>query len=445
MKKTLITFLLVLSLTLSLAGCTPAPVKVEDPSTGGDTVIDKPDTPDTPAPDEPDTTDEPINVPVIPEDTVVSVIACGDNIIHGPINSHGEKYGYASIYEKIASIVAEKDIAYINVETLIGGDEYGFSGYPNFNSTSKVGENLVAMGFDVMNLAHNHMLDAPGRDKALYLRNCAKFFEERNTTPIGYYSSEEDTENIRITEVKGIKIAWLAYTYDDGQAYDFAKSETTSYKDWSLNGHKPNTSKDVYIPFLKRALIEKQVAIAKEKADVVIVSAHWGIEDSYGAPNHVFPLYEMQKVYGQVFADCGVDVVIGMHPHVIQKTDWIEGKNGNKMLCAYSLGNLLSRMLWGRNMIGAMMEFDIVKNGATGEISITNAYMVPTICQYNKNSADFKIIPFSEYTEELAAAHGCHQKDATDRARGKIFSYEAIKERIDKTFDAQFLKEGYVA
>ncbi len=441
MKKTLIAFLLIISLSLSLSGCNAAPVKVETPEgdSGDNTVIDKPNEQNKPS--EPD---EPI-IPVIPEDTVISVLACGDNIIHGPINTHGEKYGYASIYEKIAPLVAEKDISYINVETLIGGDEYGFSGYPNFNSTSKVGENLVDMGFDVMNLAHNHMLDAPGRDKALYLRNCAKFFEERNCTPIGYYSSEADTENIRITEVKGVKIAWLAYTYDDNQAYDFAASENNSYNDCSVNGHKPNTSTDVYIPYLKRALIEKQVAIAKQKADVVIVSAHWGIEDSYSAPNTVFPIHKMQEAYGQVFADCGVDVVIGMHPHVIQKTEWIEGKNGNKTLCAYSLGNLLSRMLWGRNMIGAMMEFDIVKDGATGEIRIENAYMVPTICQYNRSSADFKIIPFSEYTEELAAAHGCHQNDATDRKRGKVFSYEAIKEKIDKTYDPQFLKEGYVA
>ncbi len=432
MKKALLSFLLIISLTLPLSSCTDAPVKETTPSKDSNNMLIQ-------------TPNEPIGTPGVPEDTVVSVLACGDNIIHGKVKDHGDKYGYASIYEKIAPLVAEKDISYINVETLIGGDEYGYSGYPNFNSPSEVGQTLVDLGFDVMNLAHNHMLDAPGKDKALYLRNCAKFFEERSCVPIGYYSSEADTENLRITEVKGIKIAWLAYTYDDNQAYNFAASENNSYSERSLNGHKSATSKDVYIPYLKKALIEKQVSIAKKQADVVIVSAHWGIEDSYSAPNTLFPTHDMQDAYAQVFADCGVDVVIGMHPHVIQKTEWVEGKNGGKTLCAYSLGNLLSRMLWGRNMIGAMMEFDIVKNGVTGEISIQNAYMVPTICQYNKNSADFKIIPFSEYTQELAAAHGCHQNDATDRKRGKIFSYEAIKEKIDVTFDKQFLKEGYVA
>ena len=432
MKNKIISLVLVLCLTLSFAGCNANPINLD--GSENDSV--------TPSPLG---NNKPIENATVPRDTVVSVIACGDNIIHGPIYTQGQKEGYSGIYEEISDLVAQKDISYINVETLIGGDENGFSGYPNFNSPEAVGQTLVDIGFDVMNLAHNHMLDAPGRDKAKYLRHCAQFFEEKGTTPIGYYSSEEDTLNLRITEVKGVKIAWIAYTYDDNQAYNFAASEQNSYKDCSLNGHKPNTSTDVYIPFMKRALIEKQVALAKQQADVVIASVHWGIEDSWNPPNKVFPIHKMQEVYGQVFADCGVDVIIGMHPHVIQETKWLEGKNGNKTLCAYSLGNLLSRMLWGRNMIGAMLEFDIVKNGVTGKITIENVYMVPTVCHYNRSSAGFKIIPFSEYTQELAAAHGCHQKDSVDRTRGKIFSYEAIKEKIDTTYDAQFLKEGYVA
>ena len=38
----------------------------------------------------------------------------------------------------------------------------------------------------------------------------------------------------------------------------------------------------------------------------------------------------------KVFADAGVDVVLGMHPHVIEPVKWVEGKDGNKTLVAYS-------------------------------------------------------------------------------------------------------------
>ena len=40
-----------------------------------------------------------------------------------------------------------------------------------------------------------------------------------------------------------------------------------------------------------------------------------------------------------MFADAGVDVVIGTHPHVIQPVKWIKGKDNHKTLVAYSLGN----------------------------------------------------------------------------------------------------------
>ncbi len=412
-------------------------------------------------PEQPEKKQKP-DEPEIHEDTVISFIACGDNIVHTPIYNQAKKAGtdgkldFSGIYSDIVDIVAEKDLAYINVETLIGGDEYGFSSYPNFNSPEDLGTFLVDSGFDVMNLAHNHMLDAPGKDNALYLRNCAKFFEDKGVLPIGYYSSEADTENIRIIEIKGVKIAWLAFTYDDNSVTDpngDGSYETTAdceyadeklkYKDYSLNGHKPGTSPDVYIPFMKKALIEKQVGLAKEKADLVFVSAHWGVEDSYTAPNGDFPARNMQKYYAEFFADLGVDAIIGMHPHVVQPVEWIEGKNGNKCLCIYSLGNLISGMLWGRNMLGAMAEFDIVKSGLTGKFSIENVCIVPTVCHYENGTKNFHIYLFSDYTDELAKKHGCHAKDSTDAKRGKKFSVAALEERIQKTFAPEFLKEGY--
>ena len=155
-------------------------------------------------------------------------------------------------------------------------------------------------------------------------------------------------------------------------------------------------------------------------------------------------LSDIQKEYGQYFADLGVDVVIGMHPHVIQETKWLEGKDGNKTLCAYSLGNLISGMYWGRNMLGAMLEFDIVKDGETGEIAIQNVYMIPTVSQYSRrgNGAfrDFEIILFEDYNEELAAAHGCHAKDDTIAKRGMKFSYDALVKKIERTFSSEMLK-----
>ena len=51
--------------------------------------------------------------------------------------------------------------------------------------------------------------------------------------------------------------------------------------------------------------------------------------------------YLFQKKYAKLFADLGVDVVVGEHPHVIQPVTWMDGKDGNKTLVIYSLGNFL--------------------------------------------------------------------------------------------------------
>lgn len=398
------------------------------------------------------------------EDVVLSLIACGDNIVHGTFqndaveksSSTNPDYSYA--YRYIESFIKGKDIAYINQETLIGGDEYGFSGYPNFNTPTAMGDLLMKMGFNVFNIAHNHMLDAPSPDRSLYLRNCNSFFTEAGKTAIGYYSSQEDTSNIKIMEVKGVKIAWLAYTYDDNCAYDqdgdkkvteadIKICETFDYSKFSANGHKIGATSGTYIPYLKKALIEKQVALAKQQADVVLVSAHWGIEDSWSSTDLAFPLHAMQTYYAQIFADCGVDAVIGMHPHVIQKTDWVTGKNGNKMLVAYSLGNLISGMYWGRNMLGAMLEMNIRISGADGSVTVEEPKMIPTVCHYvNKGGEKFRefmIYPLTMYTEELAAAHGCHKKDDTIAKRGKKFSREALLDKVRKTYSSEFLYEDW--
>ena len=49
---------------------------------------------------------------------------------------------------------------------------------------------------------------------------------------------------------------------------------------------------------------------ARQHADAVIVSAHWGTEDSHTVTAD-------QQKFAKLFADFGADVVIGTGPHMI--------------------------------------------------------------------------------------------------------------------------------
>ncbi len=345
-----------------------------------------------------------------PQDTVVHFLACPDNIIHSSVyydaleiaargdgvkpaysSLSGAKYDFDKMYKNVAAEIAAADIAYINVETLIGGDQYGISAYPSFNTPEAVGEKLIDLGFDVFGLAHNHMLDSYD-DR--YLKGCNSFFTSRGKTTLGYFKDEADTENIKIYEYNGIKIAMLAYTY-------------------GTNGIKLNSSSTTVIPYLDEQLIRKQVAIAKSKADLVIVLPHWGVENDFNVNKSTY--------YGQnfasLFAELEVDMVIGMHPHVIQKMEYLTTPSGKKMFIAYSLGNFISGMHDSYNYVGGMLAFDIVKDGESGDISIQNILFKPVTTHSTRETSvdpkndtgyrNMEICYIKDYTEEQAALHHC--------------------------------------
>ena len=80
----------------------------------------------------------------------VSFVACGDNLIHSTVYSDaealasgtGRKYNFLPMYENVADIISEADIAFINQETPFGGDIKPVSGYPMFNTPDQMGRML---------------------------------------------------------------------------------------------------------------------------------------------------------------------------------------------------------------------------------------------------------------------------------------------------------------
>ncbi|HBR31876.1 MAG TPA: hypothetical protein DD733_07300 [Clostridiales bacterium] len=387
------------------------------------------------------------SIPIIsepPQDTVVSFLACPDNIMHhsilydaliraaekkgeAPVYSPLEDavFDFDQIYEDFEDEIAAADLSYINVETMMGGNEHGISGYPRFNSPEAAGDKLYDLGFDIYNLAHNHMLDS-GND--VYLKHCHGFFTEKGVYTLGFYENEAATEDIVIVDKKGVKIAFLAYTY-------------------GTNGLTLRNS-DTYIPYFNEALIKKQVTLAKQQADFIIVSAHWGIEDSF-TPN------SEQRTYAKLFSDLGVDVVLGMHPHVLQPMEWVENNEGHRMLLVYSMGNFISGMQDDAELLGSTLSFDIVKDGETGEVTAKKVRFNPIVTHYivpggringlDTGNRDYKIYYLEDYTKELASIHGAKKWDLTHRTTliGGGFTYENLLRTVNELIPKEFLSEFY--
>ncbi len=375
-----------------------------------------------------------------PEDVVVSFIACPDNLVHHSMyydaieraaerdgvepkytDLHNNVYDFSPIYRLIAEDVKNADISYINQESLIGGDSKPISAYPRFNTPVPMANAVAGAGFDVVNLAHNHMLDSGNTD---FLKYSYNLFENLGVKTLGYYPDEKSTEDILIIEREGIKVAFITYTY-------------------STNGI---TSKDDFvIPYFERELIEKQVALAKEKADIVIASCHWGNEYSY-TPN------KMQKENAKLLCELGVDVIVGMHPHCIQPMEWLTAENGHKTLVTYSLGTMVSGIRKGMSTLAGMLSFNIIRDGESGEVYIDSPLFIPTVAHYTRGrsvadndsgSRNFTVYPLADYTQDIAKEHSlvrAELKDGTTLVGGG-FSRDTLLTTVRKYIPEEFLPD----
>jgi len=287
------------------------------------------------------------------------------------------------------------------------GEGYSLSYYPMFNSPQELGYDLYELGFDIINIANNHMLDkgADGLSKTI---GFWKSFSD--IVMIGGYENPEDFDNIRFVEKDGLKIALLSYC------------EMT-------NGLTKSASSDIVIPYLDEETIIRQTNLAKEMSDLVFVSVHWGDEGSF-KPN------DEQKRYAQIFADCGVDVILGHHPHVIQPVEWLTSADGHKTLCVYSLGNFMAQQDRDYNMVGGIISFDIVCTEGVLPV-LENILYSPTVFHFNGSFTDNNVYLMSDYTQELASVHGVR------RYYGNNLSYDRLLQYATDTIDPEFLPEFF--
>ncbi len=426
-NKRSFSLLFAFALLFSLVSCTGAPEQTTDGSDS--TTILKLDPIDTvpfsettsntvqTTPDS-DSTSGDISVPT--DDTRLSFICAGDNIIHEAVYKNAETddgYDFGNIYEEILPFIKDADISYINQESPICGDSFGITGYPSFNSPEDLGDFLISSGFDVISLANNHMFDY----RLKGFEGMLKYWKNKNVLTVGAYESEKDYSNIRILEKDGVKIAFLSYT-------DFINSgKMSTYNDLKKNGET-----DIVIPLTDHDVIEEQVKYAKTKADLVFVSMHWGEEDEFKADLS-------QKKTAKVIADAGADVIIGSHPHVVQDIEWIKGKEGNETLCIYSLGNILSTMEPARNLVGMMVGFDIVKTDDSTYVENVEAIPVVTYYEYhpdypgnNAKRINVKLYLLENFTEEQAKSHGCNDNEKYDKDLDDFKAY--ITDHVNKKY-----------
>ncbi|RAU99800.1 CapA family protein [Paenibacillus sp. YN15] len=264
----------------------------------------------------------------------VSLAFTGDVIFAGNVETILKTNGYDYPYREIAELLQKPDFTIANLETpiTIRGEQqqkqYTYRSSPDALPAFK------EAGFDVVNLANNHILDY-GQDGLL---DTLKALDGAKLLHTGAGKNLEEAYRPVIVEKNGIKIAFLGF------------SHKVPDNSWKAGVNHPGTTQ-LYDP--KQAI--KTIQETNEQADLVVVMAHWGEERAEK------PLEEHRKM-ARSFIDAGADLIIGTHPHVLQGLETYQGK-----WIAYSLGNFLfTTNDHAPSWETAVLQADCSKEGACG-------------------------------------------------------------------------------
>ena len=184
--------------------------------------------------------------------------------------------------------------------------------------------------------ANNHCLDR--RDAGL--RRTVEQLDGMGIPHIGtYVNAEARKQQVPfITTIKGIKFAFLTYTY-------------------GTNGIP--VQKDAVVNYIDKKVIAGDIARARQQgAQVICVGMHWGVE---------YVLQPTAEVRDQAdfLVEQGVDLIIGGHPHVLEPMEIRHSKAFDKdVLLVYSLGNFISNMNDIDCRGGAMVKVKVSMNGS---------------------------------------------------------------------------------
>ena len=349
----------------------------------------------------------------------VSLSFTGDILIEDALyNWMGKGYDFKNYFDKVTPYL-KADLVIGNQEVVLGGETLGITGSDyTFNAPEEIAKQLPEIGFDVLTFANNHSYDRGMQG----IVNTRKNLKAAGIQTTGANEKKEQRDDILVVERNGIRFAILAYTYDTNQWIDAENS-------FAIN-HFLN-EEHMFDDRCKKQLA-RDVQKAKEQADVVIAAMHWGTEFTY-------EIDAAQRDAAGFLNEQGVDIIIGNHPHCLQRVETLTTAQGKETFVMYSLGNFVSAAMGVdraseqfTNMyeIGGIVQCDVELNTKTGETTVKNKKMIPIVNHFDASYDGFRLLPFSSYTEELAAAHG-------QRTVSSDFTYAWLREQLKQLYDGE--------
>ncbi len=353
---------------------------------------------------EENTTNSDDNTQDADEDVTFNLTAIGDVMCHNTqymdaYNKDTGEYDFSYVFEDIEYYIKNSNITVANLETTFAGEERGYSNYPRFNSPDALAYNLKKLGVDVLSTAGNHSLDTgfDGLSMTIDVLNNA------DISHVGTYKTQEDRDTILFKYVKGIKIAFLNYTY-------------------GTNGIAIPSDKPYCVNLIDEDLIKSDIEKAKSQdADIIVASMHWGTEYSTVSNS-------TQNELADFLFKNGVNIILGTHPHVLQqmekRTVTLEDGTTQDGFIIYSLGNFISGQNAENTRTSIILDLQITKH-ADDTVTIDNIDYIP-IYMYRDSSLSTKKMKLLDIEKTIAL-----YEDGTDTSIGNS-TYNLLKSELEK-------------
>lgn len=290
----------------------------------------------------------------------IKLILVGDIMLNRGVEYMIEKYGgpvnggypdFKFPFLKIADELKKADVIFGNLEGPISDKGEKVGSIYSFRNDPQSIDGLTDAGFNVISLANNHAFDY-GRqaleDTFLRLKTAGIDY-----VGAGFSASEIGTPIIK--EIKGTKIAFLAYT-------------NLGPETWKAIGENSGIA---WIDEKLLDLVKQQIKSAEEKADILIVSLHAG-EEYQKTPT------QFQIDFSKMAIEAGADLVVGHHSHVTQPDEKYQNCH-----IFYSLGNFIfdqsfSKETMEGKIVEVLIENKGIKRITAKEIGI-NEFFQPEI------------------------------------------------------------------
>jgi poly-gamma-glutamate synthesis protein (capsule biosynthesis protein) len=301
----------------------------------------------------------------------VSLAIVGDLMCHSQqykLAKTDSGYDFNPTFTPVKKYLADADFTLGNLETVTAGAAANFTGFPMFNTPVEYLDALKNAGFDVLTNSNNHSLDRgfAGVEKTIVE------LDKRGLLHTGTARTAAERNTPLILKKNNTKLGVLAYTY-------------------GTNGIPIPKGKDFCVNLIDTLKIKADIQNAKKSgADVVMVFVHWGNEYQR------YPSDSQKMVANYIHKNGGL-LVFGSHPHVLQPTN-VKSPDYKDGFTIYSMGNFVSSQRKQYTDCGIIVKMKLIKNIATGEVTISSTNFVPTYVSTNKG---FRILPVRDALEAI--------------------------------------------